>query len=89
MALKKPTENPARPAATRDYYGGADNTHEVGKCLEAWGAHRHTYLWTALVYLSRIDKKPGVEAVDDLNKAIRYIQEEINQREGRGWGQNA
>lgn len=70
------------------YYGGPDNPHEVGKCLEAWEANQHTYLWTALVYLARCGKKPDQDAVKDLKKAQFYIQQEINQREGRGWGDN-
>jgi len=69
-----------------DYYN-AGQTHEVGKCLEAWGAHEHTYLWTALVYLSRCGKKEGQDAVEDLQKAKWYIDQEINLREGRGWGE--
>lgn len=70
----------------QEHYNAGD-THEVGKCLEAWGSHLHTYLWTALVYLSRAHKKSNEECLKDLRKARFYIDQEINKREGRSWGE--
>jgi hypothetical protein len=56
------------------HYGG-DVTHEVYKCLEAWGLHRNAYLWNAVKYIARCWKKGAM--VEDLKKACWYLNREI------------
>lgn len=61
------------------HYGGADNPYEVIKVIRAWkfGFNKGN----ALKYLFRAGKKDPSKYVEDLEKAIFYIQTEINQYE--------
>ena len=57
------------------HYGGGDNVYEHIKVVEAWGLGYH--LGNATKYIARAGKKPGADTVEDLKKAIWYIQREI------------
>jgi hypothetical protein len=55
------------------HYGGGDNPYETIKVIEAW--ELGFSLGNAVKYISRAGKK--VNAVEDLEKAIWYINREI------------
>lgn len=57
------------------HYGGQDNPYETIKVIEAWGLGFH--LGNAVKYLSRAGKKTSTSAVEDLEKAVWYINREI------------
>lgn len=56
------------------HYGGANNPYEAIKVIEAWKLNFN--LGNAVKYLSRAGKKDDV--VDDLKKALWYIEREIS-----------
>lgn len=58
------------------HYGG-DTTYEYFKVAEAWGLDKRAYLFTAGRYLCRAGKKFKDKEIEDLEKAIVYIQREI------------
>lgn len=59
------------------HYGG-DTPYETIKVIEAWGLNFH--LGNAVKYLSRAGKKEDSDPIEDLCKAVWYIQREITQR---------
>lgn len=59
------------------HYGGPNNPHETYLCLRAWGLEKDALVWSACKYLSRAGKKGDI--VEDLSKAIWYIQAKIDQ----------
>jgi len=59
------------------HYGGADNPYESIKVIEAWNLGFH--LGNAIKYISRAGKKGS--RVEDLKKAIWYINREIERIE--------
>lgn len=60
------------------HYGG-DVTHEVVKCLEAWGMENDALLWNAVKYIARAGKKDA--AIQDLQKAKWYLERRIKSLE--------
>lgn len=64
------------------HYGG-DVTHETVKCLEAWGLEKDALLWTAAKYISRAGKKSKAKFIEDLKKAVWYINRRIAKLEER------
>lgn len=63
---------------TPDYYGGPDDPYEAIKVIEAWGLGFH--LGNVLKYISRAGKKSPSE-VEDLKKALWYLQRRIDRLE--------
>jgi hypothetical protein len=61
------------------HYGGEDNPYEAIKVIDAWDLDKDFYLGNAVKYLSRAGKKDNV--VQDLKKAIWYIEKKINKLE--------
>ena len=59
------------------HYGG-DTVYEHIKVVRAWGLNYE--LGNATKYICRAGKKPGVSAIEDLEKAMWYIQHEIKCR---------
>jgi hypothetical protein len=59
------------------HYGGEDNQYEAIKVIEAW--QLDFCLGNALKYISRAGKKNDI--VEDLQKAIWYIERKISQYE--------
>lgn len=57
------------------HYGG-DTVYETIKVIRAWGLD--FTLGNAIKYISRAGKKPGATALEDLKKAVWYLQNEIN-----------
>lgn len=59
------------------HYGGADNPYECIKVIEAWGLDKNFDLGTAVRYINRVGKKPDNSVVQDLEKAVWYLNREI------------
>lgn len=58
------------------HYGGEDNPYEVIKVIEAWGLDFH--LGTVIKYIPRAGKKDPKKELEDLEKALWYLQRKIN-----------
>lgn len=68
------------------HYGGSDNPYEAIKVIEAWGLGFN--LGNAIKYISRAGKKNPDKTIEDLQKAIWYLNREIvnqktNELEGK------
>lgn len=61
------------------HYGGEDNPYEVIKVIHAWGLGFS--LGNAIKYIARAGRKDPKKEIEDLKKAIWYIQYQIEQRE--------
>ena len=59
-----------------NHYGGEDNIYEAIKVIEAWELNFN--LGNTLKYISRAGKKNNSELVQDLEKALWYLNREIN-----------
>ena len=57
------------------YYGGKDNQYEAIKVIEAWKLN--FCLGNAVKYISRAGKKDATKTVEDLEKAVWYLEREI------------
>ena len=68
------------------HYGGADNPYEAIKVIEAWELNFH--LGNVVKYVSRAGRKDPATELEDLKKALWYLQREISRRE-RGTGAGA
>jgi hypothetical protein len=62
------------------HYGG-DVVHEHIKCITAWGIDNDYRLGQATKYICRAGKKPGADALEDLKKALWYLQSKIEKLE--------
>ena len=63
------------------WYGSKDDPYETIKVIEAWGLN--FTLGNALKYISRAGKKDPTKTIEDLRKALFYIQYEIDRLEGK------
>lgn len=63
------------------HYGGKDNPYEAIKVIRAWKLG--FCLGNCLKYICRAGKKPGAEVLEDLKKALWYLQESINEIESQ------
>jgi hypothetical protein len=59
------------------HYGGADNTYEAIKVIEAWGLD--FCLGNVVKYISRAGKKDPNKELEDLKKAVWYLNRRIEQ----------
>lgn len=57
------------------HYGGADDPYEAVKVIEAWGLGFN--LGSALKYLCRAGRKAGSTRLQDLKKALWYVDREV------------
>lgn len=64
---------------TPAHYGGANNTYEAIKVIEAWGLNFS--LGNVIKYISRAGKKENTTALQDLLKAKKYLEFEITKHE--------
>lgn len=53
----------------------AGSRHEVADCVEAWGLASDAFLWNAVKYIARHQKKG--DALADLKKARWYLDRRI------------
>tara|TARA_R110000803_G_scaffold48837_11_gene101631 strand:+ start:7883 stop:8119 length:237 start_codon:yes stop_codon:yes gene_type:complete len=61
-----------------EHYGGESNPYEVVKVAEAWGLDEDAYLFNVIKYIGRKGKKDGNPPVQDLEKALWYLNRRIN-----------
>jgi Protein of unknwon function (DUF3310) len=59
-----------------EHYGGKENTYEVIKVIRAWNLNFS--LGNTVKYIARAGKKDPMKKIEDLHKAMWYLQEEIN-----------
>lgn len=57
------------------HYGGADNTYEAIKVIDAWKLD--FCLGNTVKYIARAGRKDGESTLDDLRKARWYLDHEI------------
>ena len=57
------------------HYGGKENPYEAIKVIEAWGLE--FCLGNVVKYLSRAGKKDPAKELEDLEKALWYLQRKI------------
>jgi len=62
------------------HYGGKDNPYEHVKIVNAVGLNYQ--LGCATKYIFRAGKKPGVDPIEDLKKAIKFVELEIQRIQG-------
>ena len=67
-----------------DHYGGEDNQYEVIKIAEATGLDEDAYLFNVLKYIVRSGKKDDNPPVQDLKKALFYLDRRIKTIEQNG-----
>lgn len=58
------------------HYGGKTNTYEAIKVIEAWNLNFN--LGNAVKYISRAGKKDSSNFNQDIEKAIWYLNRELN-----------
>jgi hypothetical protein len=63
------------------HYGGEDNQYEAIKVIEAWGLDFH--LGNTVKYISRAGKKGTDKELQDLKKALWYLERKINNLENK------
>lgn len=64
------------------HYGGEDNMYEAIKVIEAWELDFH--LGNTIKYISRAGKKGSDKELQDLKKALWYLQRKIDNVENAG-----
>lgn len=63
------------------HYGGKDNVYEAIKVIDAW--QLGFCLGNTVKYISRAGKKDKEKELEDLKKALWYLQHHIEQLEGK------
>ena len=61
------------------HYGGDGNPYEVFNVLEAWKLDKDFYLGNVIKYISRAGKKDATKELEDLEKALVYLQRRISE----------
>jgi hypothetical protein len=64
------------------HYGGEDNLYEAIKVIDAW--ELGFSLGNTVKYISRAGKKNKEKELEDLRKALWYLQHHITKLEGDG-----
>lgn len=59
------------------HYGGVENVYEVVKVCEAWGLDKDAYLFNVVKYVARAGKKDPQKELEDLKKAVWYLERRI------------
>lgn len=59
------------------HYGGDANVYEVVKVCEAWGLDKDAYLFNVVKYVARAGKKDSNSELQDLKKALWYLNRRI------------
>jgi hypothetical protein len=59
------------------YQYGKNNEYEVIKVCENWGLDKDAYLFNVVKYVARAGKKDKTKEVEDLKKALFYLDRRI------------
>ena len=63
------------------HYGGQDNPYEVVKVCEAWGLDKDAYIFNVVKYVARAGKKDTDKELQDMKKALWYLNRKIERLE--------
>jgi hypothetical protein len=63
------------------HYGGKENQYEVVKVCEAWDLDKDAYLFNVVKYVARAGKKDTDKELQDLKKALWYLNRKIENLE--------
>jgi len=77
LSMNEQPENVNHPS----HYGGEDNVYEAIKVIDAW--ELGFALGNTVKYISRAGKKDPNKELEDLRKALWYLQHHINQLENK------
>lgn len=69
-------ENTTEQVNHPSHYGGAENPYEAIKVINSWGLNFE--LGNTVKYISRAGKKDPSKKIEDLEKAMWYLNYEIN-----------
>ena len=72
-------ENNKEMVKNPDHYGGASNPYEAIKVIEHWNLDFH--LGNTVKYISRAGKKAPSKEIEDLKKAMFYLDRKIKNLE--------
>jgi len=72
-------ENNKEMVKNPDHYGGASNPYEAIKVIENWNLDFH--LGNTVKYISRAGKKDPSKEIEDLKKALFYLDRKIKNLE--------
>jgi len=72
-------ENNKEMVKNPDHYGGASNPYEAIKVIEHWNLDFH--LGNTVKYISRAGKKDPSKEIEDLKKAMFYLDRKIKNLE--------
>jgi hypothetical protein len=75
MILKQPTMEQKEMVNHPQHYGGAENLYESIKVIDAWNLG--FCLGNTVKYISRAGKKDSDAELQDLRKALWYLQHHI------------
>jgi hypothetical protein len=64
-----------------EHYGGKENIYEVVKVCEAWGLDKDAYIFNVVKYVARAGKKDSSKEIEDLKKAMFYLNRRIERLE--------
>jgi len=64
-----------------EHYGGKENIYEVVKVCEAWGLDKDAYIFNVVKYVARAGKKDSNKEIEDLKKAMFYLDRKIQNLE--------
>ena len=64
-----------------NHYGGKENLYEVVKVCEAWDLDKDAYLFNVVKYVARAGKKDTDKELQDLKKALWYLNRKIENLE--------
>jgi len=64
-----------------NHYGGKENQYEVVKVCEAWNLDKDAYLFNVVKYVARAGKKNPEKELEDLTKALWYLNRKIENLE--------
>lgn len=65
------------------YKFGDTNQYEVVKVAEAWGLDYDAYLFNVIKYVARAGKKDPSKELQDLKKALWYLDRKIQNLENK------
>jgi hypothetical protein len=65
-----------------NHYGGKNNLYEAIKVIEAWDLDFH--LGNTVKYISRAGKKDPTKELEDLTKAMWYLERKIKKIKNEG-----
>ena len=66
----------------KHYQFGGDDTYEVVNVAEVWGLDKDAYLFNVLKYIVRSGKKDDNPPLQDLKKALWYLDRRIKTLDG-------